>query len=68
MAKVIILEGVCKSCGYCVKTCPKNVLEITGKKVNKYDYKVVEVARPDDCISCGMCATICPDAAIEVYK
>ena len=33
MAKVEIVAERCKSCGYCVKFCPKHVLEI-GTKVN----------------------------------
>ena len=57
----------CKSCGYCVKFCPKNVLEI-GTEVNSIGYEYVTPARLDDCIACCVCGRICPDGAIEIYK
>jgi len=66
MPKVKINSESCKSCGYCVKFCPKNVLAI-GDKVNSKGYEFV-VVQNDDCIGCKMCGVICPDAAIEVYK
>jgi len=66
MPKVEISAESCKSCGYCVKFCPKKVLAI-GTSVNSKGYEHVIVAN-DDCIGCKMCAVICPDAAIEVYR
>ena len=66
MAKVEIRSESCKSCGYCVKFCPKSVLAI-GDKVNSKGYEYVIQAN-DGCIACKMCAVMCPDAAIEVYK
>lgn len=65
--KVEIRAESCKSCGYCVKFCPKNVLEI-GEGVNQKGYQYVVAARPDDCIGCAQCGQVCPDAAIEVYR
>lgn len=67
MPKVEIYTELCKSCLYCVNTCPKKVLATTNA-VNAKGYQYVVAVNPDDCIGCGMCATICPDAAIEVYK
>lgn len=67
MAEVKIRDESCKSCGYCVKFCPKKVLEV-GTEVNSKGYPFVVVARPGDCIGCAMCAQMCPDAAIEVWK
>jgi len=66
MAKVEIRNESCKSCGYCVKFCPKGVL-VVGEMVNSKGYEYVIPAN-DGCIACKMCAAICPDAAIEVYK
>lgn len=67
MAEVKILNHYCKGCGYCVKSCPKKVLEI-GTEINGLGYKYAVTARPEDCIACKMCAVICPDSAIEIEK
>lgn len=67
MEKIKIISERCKSCGYCIKYCPKEVLEI-GEKVNSKGYEYVEPINMDKCISCCICARICPDGAIEVYK
>lgn len=67
MGKVEIRAESCKSCLYCVKFCPKNVLEV-GEEVNSKGYQYIVAARPDDCIGCAICAIMCPEAAIEVYK
>lgn len=67
MAKVVITQDRCKSCGYCVQFCPRHVLEI-GKEVNDKGYAYAYAVRPEDCIGCAMCAQMCPDIAIEVYR
>ncbi len=65
--KVEINTEACKSCLYCVNTCPKKVLGTTGS-VNSKGYEYVDVVNPDACIGCAMCAAICPDAVITVYR
>ncbi len=67
MAEVKIRAESCKSCGYCVRFCPKGVLEI-GAQVNSKGYPYVTAAHPEKCIGCAMCANMCPDAAIEVFR
>ena len=59
MAKVEIVAERCKSCGYCVKFCPKQVLEI-GTGVNSKGYEYVVPVRPEDCIGCAICARTGP--------
>lgn len=67
MAKIEVLAERCKSCGYCVKFCPKGILAI-GKKVNSKGYEYVECTDPESCIGCAICGRMCPDGAIDVYK
>lgn len=67
MAEVKIISERCKSCGYCIKFCPKKVLEI-GTKVNSKGYEFVVPVSQKACIGCCICARICPDGAIEIYK
>lgn len=65
--KVEIYAEACKSCLFCVNTCPKKVLG-TSDAVNSKGYSYVVPVNPDACVGCGMCAAICPDAAISVYR
>ena len=67
MAKVEIIAERCKSCGYCVKFCPQNVLAI-GTTVNSKGYEVVEPIHPEACVGCAFCATMCPDCVITVER
>lgn len=66
MAKVEIVAELCKSCGYCIKFCPKKVLTF-GKQVNSQGYEYVEPIN-DECVGCCSCARMCPAGAINVYK
>ena len=67
MAMIKVIAERCKSCGYCIKFCPKQVLEV-GKQVNSKGYEYVEPVNQEACVACCMCARVCPDGAIEVYK
>lgn len=67
MAKIEIIAERCKSCGYCVKFCPKQLLRI-GTKVNEKGYEYAEAIDLDSCTGCATCARMCPDGAIEVYR
>lgn len=51
-------EEVCNGCGMCVKVCPHNVFELSGKKSH--------IVRKDYCMECGACALNCPENAITV--
>lgn len=66
MARVEIVAELCKSCGYCIKFCPKKVLDY-GKNVNSKGYEYV-VSVNDECVGCCSCARMCPGGAINVYK
>lgn len=67
MERVEIIEERCKSCGYCVKYCPKEVLAI-GSKINSKGFEYVVALYPEKCTSCCICAEMCPDGAITIYK
>lgn len=58
---------LCKGCGYCIKFCPKNTLEM-GKDRNKKGHFYPVVQDENTCISCGICALMCPEGAIELAK
>ena len=60
-AKIKINRALCKKCGICAFTCPKQVYKFNT-------LKGPEVANSDDCIFCDMCIIMCPDMAIEISK
>lgn len=64
MRKVIISKNKCKSCGICVRKCPKNALSI-GEEINEKGYKTV-VIDSEKCIGCGACFYMCPDCVFEL--
>ena len=45
MPQVTIRAESCKSCGYCVKFCPKGILAV-GTEVNSKGYPYVTAAHP----------------------
>ena len=65
--RVEIFTEACKSCLYCVNTCPRQVLGTTSA-VNSKGYQYAVPVSPEECVGCAMCAVICPDAAITVYR
>jgi len=48
----------CNGCGMCVKVCPHDVFELSGKKAG--------IINRDYCMECGACALNCPTNAISV--
>lgn len=58
----------CKGCNLCAVACPKNVIERSQMRVNRYGYAYAEPVRPEDCIGCASCGMVCPDGCITVYK
>jgi NAD-dependent dihydropyrimidine dehydrogenase PreA subunit len=53
-----LCEETCNGCGICVKVCPHEVFELSGKKAH--------IIRRDYCMECGACALNCPVQAISV--
>jgi len=68
MATLKINQELCKSCGLCVRACPKKILTISELVINRQGYHPVEVTDLEACIACASCALTCPDTCIEIDK
>ncbi|RLC34103.1 MAG: tungsten formylmethanofuran dehydrogenase [Candidatus Nealsonbacteria bacterium] len=67
MFKVIIDAQRCKGCGFCVKFCPKNLIQLDSE-FNDKGYHPAVFTDEEKCIGCAICGLVCPDVAITVYK
>ncbi|NLY71807.1 MAG: 4Fe-4S binding protein [Clostridiales bacterium] len=68
MTKLKFDTEKCKGCELCVSVCPKKILKIDDKKINKMGYHVITVTDMDACTSCANCALMCPDGVISVFR
>jgi Na+-translocating ferredoxin:NAD+ oxidoreductase subunit B len=66
-------EEKCTACGMCMKTCPKNLIELLSKDkefivacASHDKEKVVKQACDVGCIACELCVKECPNKAILV--
>jgi len=57
----------CKGCTWCVISCPKKVIRISGE-INAGGYYPAVFQEDGDCTGCAQCALMCPEVAIEVYR
>jgi 2-oxoglutarate ferredoxin oxidoreductase subunit delta len=61
--KVHVMSERCKGCRYCIKYCPREVLELSNE-LNAKGYHFPQVKDEDACLNCGLCEIICPEFAI----
>ncbi len=54
-----LVENRCTGAAECVKVCPRDVLQMDGKR------RKVRIARAGDCLLCGACIVQCPDDALR---
>lgn len=66
---------LCRSCGLCIKTCPKHLLKRVPQSAKVYVACSTECRGKDvmtkceaGCISCGKCARNCPADAIHLVN
>ena len=62
---ITINSMMCKGCGYCIKFCPKHILEMGKERSEKGHFYPVNIDN-NSYTSCAICALMCPEGAIEV--
>ncbi len=68
MNRVTISADFCKGCGLCAAACPRRIIVLDSKTINKKGYHTASVTDPEKCTGCAFCALICPDVAVSVEK
>ncbi len=66
---VNIIDIRCKECDFCIRFCPKDILEISETYTAK-GYRPVRVisGQEDNCIACRFCEDVCPEYAIYIVE
>jgi heterodisulfide reductase subunit A len=68
LAKAVVEDDLCNSCGICIDICPYEAIVIPEEDEQKIakSAKVIEAS----CKSCGICSAECPTGAIQLrhYK
>jgi 2-oxoglutarate ferredoxin oxidoreductase subunit delta len=65
-----IITDRCKGCLFCIRYCPKLILE-SSSEINAKGYhppKLKDDVTMDDCAKCGFCELICPEFSIYLEK
>jgi len=66
VARPVIAEDECKSCGRCVAACPKHCLYLAAH-INRRGVRPVEYAG-QGCIGCAICFYTCPEPYVIVVE
>ena len=62
---VYVDQDLCKSCGLCMKNCPRGVFALSAH-VNRKGYNYAQPVKQELCVGCRLCEKTCPDLAIYV--
>lgn len=65
--RIRVNAELCKGCGYCIETCPAEVLA-AGKRFNRHGYFPAVAEHPEKCTGCAMCVRVCPEIALTVFR
>lgn len=65
--KPVISTESCKGCSLCIRSCPKDILEMSAN-TNKKGVNYATCIDESKCIACKMCAITCPDNVIDIIK
>nr|MDO8099524.1 4Fe-4S binding protein [Candidatus Njordarchaeota archaeon] len=65
--EIHLIKDECKGCGYCIRFCPKKVLE-ESQEINTRGVHPPKVVDESKCVICGFCIAVCPDFAIYVTE
>ena len=62
-ADIYIIENRSKGCGFCIESCPRDVLE-ESDEINERGVHPPRVVDKGKCVLCHFCSAVCPDFAI----
>jgi len=57
----------CKGCGLCAAACPRKIIRLDMKIINRQGYHPMEMTDASRCTGCASCALMCPDGAIGIF-
>ncbi|MCI9121386.1 MAG: 4Fe-4S dicluster domain-containing protein [Oscillibacter sp.] len=66
--KITFQSDRCKGCELCAAVCPKHLIAIDTRVINRKGYHPAAVTDLQACIACASCAKICPDSIITVER
>lgn len=58
--RAVVEQGLCVTCGCCVKVCPKQAIEVVRGLMAQVDAQ--------KCVGCGKCAKECPASVITMEE
>ena len=58
----------CKGCGFCVKRCPMDALELQESPLATNKKGLVAVLTPELCLGCGVCVYKCPTKSLILER